>query len=86
MRPPITVVRLSRMGAMFPTRLSLLRSLICRLASNHTQVTRQAWKICADGFGHAVFSIDLGDHTCSLVAVTTDQLDRMRIDRMIATP
>lgn len=85
LRPPDTVMRLSRMGAMFPTRLSFLRSLIRRLAAERAQVTQQIWEMCEDGFGHAVFSVDLGGHTYSLVAVSTDLPDDMRTDRVIAT-
>lgn len=85
LRPPDTVMRLARMGAMFPTRLSFLRSLIRRLAEEEARVTRRAWDICAEGFGHAVFSVDLGGHTYSLVAISTDLPDELRTDRVIAT-
>jgi len=85
LRPPAQVMRLSRMGSMFPSRLSFLRSLIRRLAAERARITRQVWEICADGFGHAVFSIDLGGHTYSLVAVSKDLPAHMRTDRVIAT-
>lgn len=85
LRPPSQVMRLSRMGAMFPTRLSFLRSLIRRLAAERAQVTQRVWEMCKDGFGHAVFSVDLGGHTYSLVAVSTDLPEALRTDRVIAT-
>jgi hypothetical protein len=78
-------MRLTRMGSMFPTRLSFLRSLIRRLAHERAQVIRQTWEMCEDGFGHAVFSVDLGGHTYSLVAVSTDLPPELRTDRVIAT-
>ena len=59
LRPASTVMRLSRMGSMFPTRLSFLRSLMRRLASERAEVIRRDWQMCAEGFGHAVFSVDL---------------------------
>ncbi|MEQ6201499.1 hypothetical protein ABMC88_00465 [Sulfitobacter sp. HNIBRBA2951] len=85
LRTPDDVMRLSRMGSMFPSRLSFLRSLIRRLAQERATVTRHAWQICEDGFGHAVFSVDLGGHTYSLVAVSTDLPPALRTDRVIAT-
>jgi hypothetical protein len=78
-------MRLSRMGAMFPTRLSFLRSLIRRLADEQAQVIRATWEMCENGFGHGVFSVDLGGHTYSLVAVSTDLPPELRTDRVIAT-
>jgi len=84
LRPPSQVMRLSWMGTMFPTRLSFLRSLIHRLAAEHAQVTRQVWELCPDGFGHAMFSVDLGGHSYSLVAVSTGLPPALRTDRVIA--
>jgi hypothetical protein len=85
LRPPSQVMRLSRMGAMFPTRLSFLRSLLRRLGEEHATVTRQVWDICDEGFGHAVLSVELGGHTYSLVAVSSDIPPELRTDRVIAT-
>ena len=84
LRPPSQVMRLSRMGSMFPTRLSFLRSLIRRLASEQISVTRPVWEMSDDGFGRAVYSLDLGGHTYSLVAISTDLPPEMRTDRVIA--
>jgi hypothetical protein len=85
LRPASQVMRLSRMGSMFPTRLSFLRSLLRRLADEQASVTRQVWDICVEGFGHAVFSVELGGHTYSLVAVSNDLPPELRTDRVIAT-
>lgn len=85
LRPPSEVMRLARMGAMFPTRLSFLRSLMRRLAAEEVTVTRPAWDMDAEGFGHAVYSLVLGGHRYSLVAVSTDLPPEMRTDRVIAT-
>jgi hypothetical protein len=70
---------------MFPTRLSFLRSLMRRLSTENVTVTRPVWAICKDGFGHAVYSLSLGGHTYSLVAVSTDLPPELRTDRVIAT-
>ena len=85
LRPPDAVMRLARMGSMFPTRLSFLRSLMRRLAAENVTVTRPVWEMCKDGFGHAVYSLSLGGHTYSLVAISTDLPPEMRTDRVIAT-
>lgn len=84
LRPPSTVMRLSRMGSMFPTRLSFLRSLIRRLSTDNVQVMRPVWDMCANGFGRAVYSLELGGHTYSLVAISTDLPPELRTDRVIA--
>ncbi len=85
LRSPPQVMRLARMGAMFPTRLSFLRSLMRRLAAENVTVTRPVWQMSEDGFGHAVYSLDLGGHVYSLVAVSTDLPPELRTDRVIAT-
>ncbi len=85
LRPPSTVMRLRRMGAMFPTRLSFLRTLMRNLAAENVQVQRPVWQMDADGFGHAVYSVRLGGYDYSLVAISTDLPPEMRTDRVIAT-
>ncbi|MGH1576401.1 hypothetical protein [Planktotalea sp.] len=85
MRPPSTVMRLRRMGAMFPTRLSFLRRLMRDLAQDSAHVERRVWQMNEGGFGHAVYALELGGHSYSLVAVSTDLPPEMRTDRVIAT-
>ena len=78
-------MRLKVMGAGFPTRLSFLRRLIRALHDNHSAVTRPVWEIDEDGYGQAVYCVDLGGYTYSLVAMTRDLPEDMRTDRVIAT-
>ncbi|WGW03685.1 hypothetical protein [Tropicibacter oceani] len=85
LRPPQEVMRLSRMGAMFPTRLSFLRSLLRDLAAERARLTRPVWEIDEQGYGHAVYSITLGGRVYSLVAISSHLPDEMRSDRVIAT-
>jgi len=85
LRPPSEVMRLARMGSMFPTRLSFLRTLMRRLSVERADVSTPVWQIDAAGFGHAVITVPLGGHIYSLVAVSTDLPDDMRTDRVIAT-
>ncbi|MDF1729018.1 MAG: hypothetical protein P1U53_14860, partial [Sulfitobacter sp.] len=85
LRSPDEVMRLARLGSMFPTRLSFLRSLMRRLATERVTIDRPVWKMSPDGFGHAVYRLRLGGYDYALVAVSTDLPDEMRTDRVIAT-
>jgi hypothetical protein len=73
------------MGAAFPTRLSFLRTLMRSLAVENVAVTRPVWSMCAEGFGHAVYTLKLGGFDYALVAVSTNLPPEMRTDRVIAT-
>ena len=84
LRPPAQVMRLARLGASFPTRLSFMRSLLRRLSCEKAQVSRPVWQIDDQGFGQAVYSVDLGGYTYSLVAFSTPLSDDDRTDRVIA--
>ena len=85
LRPPEEVMRLARMGAMFPSRLSFLRSMTRRLAAEGVRIERPVWDMDVEGFGHAVYTLQLGGYDYSLVAVSTDLPDALRTDRVIAT-
>ena len=85
LRPPSDVMRLERMGAMMPTRLSFLRVLVRRLCAERAQITRTHWDMSPDGHGRAVYCVDLGGHTYSLVAISNDLPADQRSDRVIAT-
>ncbi|MEM7473090.1 MAG: hypothetical protein AAF340_17210 [Pseudomonadota bacterium] len=84
LRTPDTVMRLARMGAMFPSRLSFLRTLMRRLSQDKVQVTRPIWEMDGEGYGHAVYSLTLGGHIYSLVAFSNRLDPEQRTDRVIA--
>lgn len=84
LRSPDAVMRLERMGASFPTRLSFLRSLIRRLAASKVMVRRLVWDMNDAGFGDAVYTLTLGSHDYSLVAFSCPLSDDLRSDRVIA--
>jgi hypothetical protein len=84
LRSPDEVMRLARMGAMFPTRLSFLRTLMRRLSAEKVVVTRPHWEMDAEGYGHGVYQLDLGGFTYSLVAVSNRLDPEQRTDRVIA--
>tara|TARA_R110002051_G_scaffold242254_1_gene302582 strand:+ start:3571 stop:5241 length:1671 start_codon:yes stop_codon:yes gene_type:complete len=85
LRPAETVMRLRRMGASFPHRLSFLRSLTRLLARENVTVQRSHWQVSADGYGHAVYQLQLGGFEYALIAVATDLPADQRTDRVIAT-
>lgn len=84
LRSPEVVMQLPRLGSFFPTRLSFMRSLIRALDDEGSQVERTGWEIDDDGFGRAVYRLDFGGHTYSLVAFSTPLADEDRTDRVIA--
>ena len=84
LRPPEEVMRLSRMGSFFPTRLSFMRSLLRRLSAESAAVDRCIWEIDAAGYGRAVYSVPLGGHRYSLVAFAMPLAPENRTDRVIA--
>ena len=84
LRPADEVMRLRRMGSMFPSRLSFLRSLTRRLIADGSRVSRPHWQIDGDGYGTAVYTVTLGGHRYSLFAITQPLDPEMRTDRVIA--
>ncbi len=84
LRDPSTVMRLSRMGAFHPTRLSFMRTLIRRLNREQATVIRPVWEMNDEGYGRAVYSVDIDGHTYSLVAFSTHLAPENRTDRVIA--
>lgn len=84
LRSPNQVMRLSRLGAAFPTRLSFMRTLMRRLAHDGVRPVRAVWDISDTGYGRAVYSLTLGGYAYSLVAFATPLSDDARTDRVIA--
>lgn len=85
LRSPDTVMRLARLGAMHPTRLSFLRVMLRRAARERWHFARRVWAMDAGGFGHAVYSVHMPGRTVSLVAFSNDLPAELRTDRVIAT-
>jgi hypothetical protein len=77
-------MRLARMGAAHQTRLSFLRSMLRRAATEGWRFTRPRFDIDAKGVGVAVYSVAAGARTYSLVAFGHDLPADRRTDRVIA--
>ncbi len=84
LRSPDVVMRLDRLGASHPTRLSFLRALIRRATRERWTFRRVSWSMDDAGHGAAVHAIDTGPRTYSLVAFSTPLEDARRTDRVIA--
>lgn len=84
LRPPEMVMRLERMGAAFPTRLSFMRSLVRRMARENWRFEKVRFDVHAQGFGTSVLAVHTPDRTYSLLVFTHDLPPEMRTDRVIA--
>ncbi len=86
LRPPAQVMRLARLGCFFPTRLSFMPTLLRRLGAGGSgaRVARPLWEMDAAGHGRAVYTLELGGRSYSLVAVSQDLAPEARSDRVIA--
>ena len=77
-------MRLDRLGASHPTRLSFLRTLMRRARRECWKVRRAEWAVSDAGYGHAVYSVETPRRTYGLVAFSTPLEDARRTDRVIA--
>jgi hypothetical protein len=84
LRPPSQVMRLARLGSLHQCRLSFMRQLTRRLASEGWQFTRTAFEVDASGVGHAVYTATGPERSYSLIAFAHDLPDHLRSDRVIA--
>ena len=84
LRPASQVMKLARMGQGFPHKLSFSRQIIRRMIADDCQVMRPVWQMCELGYGTAVYTLTLGGHRYSLVAISSPLDDALRSDRVIA--
>jgi hypothetical protein len=84
LRPPHEVMRLARMGAAFPTRLSLMRILVRRMARERWTIGPAFDSLDANGAGSAVWRIATPGGPLSFVAFSTPLRPEERTDRVIA--
>ena len=83
-RTPDTVMRLSRLGSFHQSRISFMRVLLRRLASEKWCFDAPKWSINEKGFGHAVYTVHGPERSYSLVAFAHDLPANLRSDRVIA--
>jgi hypothetical protein len=85
LRDPDEVMRLDRMGAAHPTRLSFLRAMMRRAEAEAWRFSVPLWEIGPEGYGHALLAIDTPARRYTLVCFSTPLADEDRTDRVIAT-
>ena len=83
-RTPDEIMQPSRIGMFFPHRLSFMRVLSRELHRECAAVERSVWRMDADGFGLAVYTVALGGNPYSLVAFSNYLDPERRTDRVIA--
>jgi len=77
-------MRLARLGASYPTRLSFMRSLLRRMARERWRFEREALELDADGYGRAVYAAHAPAHAFRLAAFSNALAPSERTDRVIA--
>ncbi|MDA0702867.1 MAG: hypothetical protein O3A96_06465 [Proteobacteria bacterium] len=84
MRPPKEVMRLARMGASFPTRLSFMRSLVRRLAREAWRFEVARFDLDEEGYGTVLLSAEGPERVYTLVGFSHALAPEKRTDRVIA--
>src|SRR5438477_8167851 len=84
LRPPSEVMRLARMGASFPTRLSFMRGLIRRMARERWSFKPSLFDLDRRGFGRCLWTISMPSGPLSFIAFSTELAAEERTDRVIA--
>lgn len=84
LRTPETVMRLSRIGAFHPTRISFVRTLVRRMAREAWRFTRTRFALDDAGIGTAVYRIDTAAEPIWFVVFADHLAPEDRTDRVIA--
>ena len=85
LRPPSKVMRLARMGAFHPTRVSFVRTLVRRMARERWRIERERFELDANGYGDVVYRVVTPAGTLRFVAFSNWLDPAERTDRVIAT-
>ena len=85
LRPPSKVMRLARMGAFHPTRVSFVRTLVRRMARERWRIERERFDLDADGYGEIVYRVTTPAGVLRFVAFSSYLDPSERTDRVIAT-
>ena len=85
LRPPSKVMRLARMGAFHPTRVSFVRTLVRRMARERWRIERERFDLDAHGYGEIVYRVTTPAGVLRFVAFSSYLDPSERTDRVIAT-
>ena len=84
MRSPEKVMRLSRMGSSFQTRLSFMRSLTRRISKENWKFEKLRFEVDEKGYGPSVYVVHTSARTYSLITFTNEIAPEQRTDRVVA--
>ena len=84
LRPPEQVMTSARIGSFHPTRISFVRSLLRRMASEDWRIERPVFDLSGEGFGAVVYRVVTPTGVVSLVCFSNELDDEDRTDRVIA--
>lgn len=85
LRQASDIMKLARMGSFHQTRLSFMRVLLRRAASENWTFEKSVFDINSQGVGRAIYTANTGKSRYSLVAFSNDLPPEKRSDRVIAT-
>ena len=85
LRQASDIMKLARMGSFHQTRLSFMRVLLRRAASENWTFEKSLFDINSQGVGRAIYTANTGKHRYSLVAFANDLPPEKRSDRVIAS-
>jgi len=84
LRPASEVMKLERLGSMFASRLSFVRSLMRKMITERWQITNTVFDLDSKGHGLAVYRITTPGHCYHCVIFSRDLAPEQRSDRVIA--
>ena len=84
LRSPDVVMKLERLGSLFPNRLSFARTLVRRMAKENWSITREKFDLDNRGIGTAIYKINTPIIPVWFVVFADDLEACERTDRVIA--
>ena len=84
LRSPDVVMRLERLGSLFPNRLSFARTLVRRMANENWSITKEKFDLDNRGIGTAIYKINTPIIPVWFVVFADDLEASERTDRVIA--
>lgn len=83
-REPYEVMKLDRMGAAFPTRISFMRRLIRQMKREKWKIEKKINSLDSNGFGYMLYVVTTPFRSYSLVCFSHSIKPEQRTDRVIA--
>ncbi len=84
LRSPDVVMKLERLGSLFPNRLSFARTLVRRMAKENWSITKEKFDLDNRGIGTAIYKINTPVFPVWFVVFADDLKASERTDRVIA--